>query len=218
MTDFPRFLTLQSTYEKVEIALFVGHTSTHAVHINKKESTETLIPHLQSLINEAQCNLEDLSFIAANTGPAPFTTLRVVIATINGISFASKIPLIGIDGLWALLDQYRQPQTLTIALLDAFNNEVYYAIEQDSEPPLSGYSSIDSLIKTLSLYRDCNLQFIGNGAHLYYDTLTEYFADAVVHKNIPFCSLDSVAQIAFNKWRHKKPTNTILLPHYLKSI
>ncbi len=46
----------------------------------------------------------DLAFIAAHQGPAPFTTLRVCLTTVNGFAFATGMPLIGINGLQELVE------------------------------------------------------------------------------------------------------------------
>ena len=112
----------------------MGESKVQVIKETNKKASSLLVPYIKQILEKNSLKISDLDFICADQGPGAFTSLRVTIATINGISFASKIPLIGIDGLDALnqetlsdvmLKKQGVPEIL-IVLLNAYNNEVYF--------------------------------------------------------------------------------------------
>ena len=125
-----RFLAIQNTYEMIEMALFNEDSIVESITIDKKEATKTIVTVLNALLERNNCPLNSLDFFAVNQGPGPFTTLRVVIATMNGLAFATNIPLVGVDGLDVLCAEEQDASfPITVALLNAFNSDVYYALQ-----------------------------------------------------------------------------------------
>ena len=128
---------------------------------SSKKISKNALPLLEDLLNTHKISLSDLSFIAAHQGPAPFTTLRVCLSLINGIAFARGIPLVGVNGLEALLDDFKQPDHPTILLLNAFSKEVYYGFH-DPKTETSSYGCADaaSYMALLPANIDHNLPFL----------------------------------------------------------
>src|SRR5471030_2525471 len=93
------YLSIQNTYTHVEMALFQDGQLINWVSEDKLRASKHFILLIAGLLQEHQIKFSDLSFVAVNQGPGPFTTLRVVIASVNGLSYATKIPLVGIDAL-----------------------------------------------------------------------------------------------------------------------
>ena len=85
-----------------------------------------LIPMIDTLLKQTAINVSDLAYIAVNIGPAPYNTLRALIATANAIAFAKKIPLVGCNALSLLTEFYTQENFQTVALLQAFSGHVYF--------------------------------------------------------------------------------------------
>src|SRR5687767_3976293 len=112
------FLALQNTYQNVEIALFKDSQILASTTLSKLQASSHSMPAIQELLKTNNLTLKDLSFIGASQGPGPFTTLRVVIATVNGISFSTGIPLIGVDGLDTFLDEQKDSRYPVVALLN----------------------------------------------------------------------------------------------------
>lgn len=213
------FLCLQSTYNAVELALFQHEKQIIFFSLNKEHASAQLIVHIQQILAQQSCALSELDFIVVNQGPAPFTTLRTVIATANGISYASRIPLIGVDGLKAFAQSFKNSKTPLVVLLNAFSNAVYYGItSSESEEIETGYAHIDQLITFL-----CNKDFgskpftcIGNGASMHQECLKKAFEHIHFPHPLPaFCSLDAIADQAISLWQQKR-TSTSLMPLYLK--
>lgn len=216
------YLAIQNTYEEVQIALCVENNIVARIAINKMYASAQCIPALDKLLIEHQLKLSDIAFIVANCGPGPFTTLRVVLATVNGIQMASAIPLIGIDSLDALLQEYGNQECLiACALLNAFNQDVYYATaDARNNTYKKGCQNIDSLLAELAhTYPEQLIQFVGNGALLYQDRITHMFGS---YACLPTpardtCSLDQIQRMGIEAWRQGNYQTTPLSPHYLKS-
>jgi len=233
--NLPLFLAVQNTYKKIELALF---ETTQCIDIrieDKKLASKYFIPLLKKLLNNNKKTLSDVSFIAVNQGPGPFTTLRTIIASVNGLSFATNIPLIGIDGLIALLQEQQNPEYPdNIALLNAFNKDVYFAIQDSTKKDIeTGYNNVFELITDLSerflpvqnfktnvseITPSKTFRFIGNGTELYKDIIEEIFKDkAYIPKIIPHtCSIKQIGLMGLQKWQKKEGLTDQLLPLYLK--
>jgi tRNA threonylcarbamoyladenosine biosynthesis protein TsaB len=69
--------------------------------------TESIIPHIQTVLTDAGVALDDLSAVAIAIGPGAFTGLRLSLVTAKTISLEKNIPLIPISTLAALAYQYR---------------------------------------------------------------------------------------------------------------
>lgn len=212
------FLCIQSTYNEVELTIFKNHRLDIVVSIAKEQASAQLLKTIQEILSSHQLSLKNLDFIAVNQGPAPFTTLRTVIATVNGIQFATHIPLIGVDGLAALVHEHSKPSLPVIALLNAFNKAVYYGFENLSSHEIkSGYAHIDPIIELLhAQYANAPFMCIGNGVELHETLLKEAFPAIIIPSPLPrYCSLHAIAQAAQTLWADKKLA-TNLMPLYLK--
>src|SRR6516225_8628697 len=108
------------TYQTVVIA--VGSLGSYRVReISAREASSLMIPRLQELFEESSLQLSDVSYLASTVGPGPFTTLRTVIATMNGLGFATRIPLIELNALEIFArSAHAESVTHTCVLLNAF--------------------------------------------------------------------------------------------------
>jgi len=214
------FLAIQSTYHDVEVVLYNHELQLEVRLIKKVDASATLIPSLDELFKTHGLKVDDLSFIAVNQGPAPFTTLRVVIASMNGIGFATNIPLIGIDGLKALLAEYYDPSQLPmVALLDAFADDVYYGIRDEKAALVKDCMPISALLpKIESNYPTQHVRFIGNGAALHKETIRFVLCDRAIIQEpiVQTCSVSQVARMGLHEWQKQKGLSKQLLPLYLK--
>jgi len=123
------YIAVQNTYEVFEMALFINNTLHDQVSEDKRHTSKLFVPLLQQLLSKNNISFANISFCAVNCGPGPFSTLRSIIASVNGLHCATEIPLIGIDGLNAtFLEFYDKSYEHTVVLLNAFNDEVYYLI------------------------------------------------------------------------------------------
>ncbi len=216
-----KFLTIHSTYTTVEIALFEDTCKkTHTVLDHKKASQLLMLTIAESLAVQ-DTTLKNLDFIAAHQGPGPFTTLRVVMASVNGLAFATHIPLIGVDGFDALMREYSNSLTgITVLLLQAFSNDVYYAlVDSQKNTVRKGACNSALLLDTLKTdYATEPMYFLGNGASLYRDSIVHLFGErAHIDTSLEQCSLDAVSMLAYEKWKKGGFVASELMPLYFKN-
>ncbi|MCK5633204.1 tRNA (adenosine(37)-N6)-threonylcarbamoyltransferase complex dimerization subunit type 1 TsaB [bacterium] len=231
------FLALQHTYESIEIALFEITNTFESRCIakvveDKKKASKNIVALADKLLQDNNVFFDDLLFFAANQGPGPFTTLRVVIASANGLAFAAQKKLIGIDGLDALLEEGQSNQrsksfdknitNVTVALLNAFSGDVYFGIKEEKNLKAEkGYEEISILLNRLQKkFPNQNIKFIGQGVLLYEKEIKKVFGKyADIPKNfLNHASIKTIGFIALEKWQQQKGLTNQLLPLYLKTM
>ena len=226
------FLSIEGSYSNLEITLFQNQKNIQTLSENNLKASSKLILAIDSILKQNKITLSDLDFIAVNQGPGAFTSLRVVISTVNGISFANKIPLIGIDGLDALslqtlkefdfINSITKP-TMLISLLNAYNNEVYFSVNKIIENELekiipNNYKKIDLFLDEISKqFANKKILFTGNGTILHKGLIQEKFgSNAIFQKNIlQTPSAKQIGIMALQKSDQQKEFK--LKPLYLKS-
>jgi len=215
-----RFISIQNSYQTLELGLFDNATLISIRSTKNQQASREFIPLLQDLLKHNSQSLQELSCMVVNQGPGPFSTLRVVIASVNGINFSTNIPLIGIDGLDSFIMQYSDSSyPYTVVLLNAFNYDVYFALQQPGQPIIKGYKKIDQLLYELAkIIPRQTIRFLGNATRLYEDRIRAQFNN---HVHIPyplplFCSIEQIAHIGLQKWKKKEGIMKNLLPLYLK--
>lgn len=90
-----------------------------------RSHSETLLPLVRELMQEAGIGFAELDAIAFGVGPGAFTGLRVACGAAQGLAVAHDLPLIPIVSLHAMAALTDADQVL--ALLDARMGEVYSA-------------------------------------------------------------------------------------------
>jgi len=215
------FLAIQHTYETVEIGLFENQTILQTIVETKKHASKNIVVLVKTILQDNNISFDDLSFFAANQGPGPFTTLRVVIATINGLAFATCKPIIGIDGLDAFLEEQKNSEyPITVALLNAYSNDVYFGIQNNGQVE-KGYKNIDLFLESLkNKLQNKPIRFIGQAVDLYNEKILKTFGDnTFIPTPTPqTCSIEQIGAYAYNSWGKKKNLSERLLPLYLKSM
>lgn len=90
------------------IYLFIDTTSPEKVHVQcgrlyktaiisrEQQSSRVLLPLIQTVLKKSGMALQTLNGIGVISGPGPFTSLRVGVATANTLGFALGIPVVGV--------------------------------------------------------------------------------------------------------------------------
>ncbi len=197
------YLVLQNNYDVVEIGLLRDSRLIAQQRIAKTEASKLLVPSLDRLLKANGIQLADISAIIANNGPGPFTTLRVVIATVNGMSFATSIPIVGINALDVALSEWRSAEYPTTAILfNAFGNDLYALIEDDKKPLFKGVIAIDQLIEMMQRTGK-TIRFLGNGTALHQELITEQLGKkAFIPAIVSWAHAENKPHI-LNNWKNK---------------
>ncbi len=201
-------LVIHSGYQSVFMGLYDRTKNIDTVSLDKKTVSAFLVPSLLEFLIQHEITFGDLSFIGVHSGPAPFTTLRVGITTANGLAFATKIPLIPVNGLETLSMLYPE----YTVLLNAFCDDVYVG-----KKGAVSCQNIDAFLQQESVLSQ-KITYIGNGAHLHEKKIKDALG-AMTHipADYPYeASLEDIAHAACTKWQAKKDITDQVIPTYLK--
>ena len=131
----PLLLAVESATPALSVALLRGsellHEQSSAV---AGRHAERLLPMIEQLLQHASVRESDVEAFAVSIGPGSFTSLRVGVATVKGLAFATARPAVPVSTLAALAWSYARerrpwPDDLPIAaVLDARRGELYAAL------------------------------------------------------------------------------------------
>lgn len=215
------YIIIHHTYKEIQTALFKNDCLVDSYQQDNHLTSKNLIPMLDALCAHNNITIADVAFIGVNQGPGMFSTLRSIIATINGIHYATKIPLVGVDALHATAQEFYNPTfDLTLTLFNAYNQELYYLLTHGTTLSVSGYGTIkDILLITAQKAGSNTIYCIGDGATLYKKELQQnnsislYIPEPTPH----LCSLSMIGRCALEKYRNNNNNgNSYLFPLHLK--
>lgn len=102
----------------------------------------SLIPTIDTLLEEAGLAIRDVEYLAVGVGPGSFTGLRIGVATARGLAQAAGKPLIGVSSLDILAQSAAIEPTgadLIYPITDAKRGEVYTAVYENDGRRLGEY-------------------------------------------------------------------------------
>jgi tRNA threonylcarbamoyladenosine biosynthesis protein TsaB len=148
---------------------------------------------LLALVAAAGASLADITLLAVGLGPGAFTGLRVGLATIQGLAFASRAPAVGVSAFDALaVAASRTPgPAVTIGVwLDAARGEVFaaryrvaraemYGVEREGEPLVASPASV--IASWRGEGNALPRLWIGSGVMLYESILASAVAPDLLH-------------------------------------
>jgi tRNA threonylcarbamoyl adenosine modification protein YeaZ len=230
----PIFISIQATYAHVHLALFKQNTCIARLSKSETRASSQLVLLIDELLASHNFQVADLNFIVIDKGPGAFTSLRVAIATVNGIAFANHTPLIGIDGLDALVHDVaaqvhsKQIPALSyiLVLLNAYNNDVYYALApfnataQRYEIGLKGCHKIDTVLEQIKKeYAPRDLIGTGNGCAQHYEMMQQILGKDVqiYHHQQATPTAESIGVLGLEKFLSEQTHTYKVEPNYLKS-
>jgi tRNA threonylcarbamoyladenosine biosynthesis protein TsaB len=126
-----RLLALETSTELGSCALWIDGQITEKLCPVGRSHSETLLPLVRELLNDAGLRVADLDAIAFGAGPGAFTGLRVACGAAQGLAVAADLPLVQVTSLETLA--MASGQEKVISLLDARMGEVYAATYQRGE-------------------------------------------------------------------------------------
>jgi tRNA threonylcarbamoyladenosine biosynthesis protein TsaB len=102
-----------------------GQSSSPALRGNH---AEILLPLIQSVLAKSRCRFEDLAGVAVSIGPGSFTGLRIGLATVKGLAYEARLPVVGVSTLLATAACAKKFHGSICSMLDARKREVYAAL------------------------------------------------------------------------------------------
>lgn len=140
MTALPgSLLAIEAATNGLSVALFRGGVCLGLMRAEdgKKPHSETLLPAIARLLEQAEFSLDKVEAFGVTRGPGSFTSLRIALATALGLAFPQGKPVFALSTLETLAfaaGAEAGAGQLVLALLDARKGETYGALYRLNGP------------------------------------------------------------------------------------
>lgn len=127
-----KILSLDTATEACSAALYIDGEITERYQLAPREHTRLILKMAESLLADAGLNMKQLDCLAFGRGPGSFTGVRIATGIVQGLAFATDLPVTPISTL-ASLAQYRLQQDneqQTLAAMDARMGGIYWGCYQ----------------------------------------------------------------------------------------
>lgn len=122
-------LGIDSSAISAGCALVEGGKIVAEQYLNTRHThSETLMPMVSGMLQNAGVVLSDIERIAVTTGPGSFTGLRIGIATVKGLCMGAEKPCVGVSTLEAIAYNFIDVDGIICACMDARCKQVYNAL------------------------------------------------------------------------------------------
>jgi tRNA threonylcarbamoyladenosine biosynthesis protein TsaB len=179
-----------------------------------------LIPSLEFSLKALGMQIAEIDVFGIGIGPGLFTGIRIGMATLKGLAFAEKKPVVGVISLEALAYKFTDTKKIIISLIDAKKEEVYlggYRFNNgelvELVPPC--LLKIADIVPLVNRFPD--RLFIGSGAEKHADFLKNNFSNSSRLYRSNFLASE-IGKIALLQFRRQKYLINLqdLLPFYLR--
>ncbi|QPJ86009.1 tRNA (adenosine(37)-N6)-threonylcarbamoyltransferase complex dimerization subunit type 1 TsaB [Sarcina sp. JB2] len=198
-------LSVDSSYSTATCALIKDDKILAEINLNdKKQHSVILMRLIDSILKEYEIDINDIDAFIISRGPGSFTGLRIGMATLKGLAFASKKPLISVSTLDALAYNSISFQGIICPIMDALRDNIYtclYKNENNNLTPLIKEQclNINELI-TILKEQTLPIIFVGDGVAKHKEFLQENIPNSFFapnHSNFPKAS--SVGELGIKK-------------------
>ncbi len=119
-------LAIETATETVSVALDLNGEVLERYQHAPRQHAELLLPWVEQLLAEAGISFASLDAIAFSRGPGSFTSLRIGIGVVQGLAWASDLPVIPVSSLAATAQTaFNEGINSALVALDARMNEVF---------------------------------------------------------------------------------------------
>lgn len=191
-------------------------------------SSSGLVPAADKILKKNNLKLSDFDLMAVNHGPGAFTSLRVIVVTVNSINFAMGLRVMPVCGLEALMTKVKAKSDLAgqfdyvACLLKAYSGQAFVKIFKADGTPVNDFESaclsFDELEgQVFDRLKGKKVLVAGNGA----SGLSGLKLPEGVVVDPAFEGLEpdaqSVAQLACQKFMDGQEPVSKVIPNYLKA-
>ena len=177
--------------------------------------SRTLMPMIDSVLKNAEIDIDTVDYFACSVGPGSFTGIRIGVAAIKGLCDSLRKKCIPVSTLEGLAYNLLGNRCTAVSVMDARCNQVYcaiFAVDGEKVTRLTEDMAIkiEELKEKLTEYE--NIVFVGDGAKICYEQLgyTKASAGCVFQRG------SSVAFAAEKQGEESAIDGTQLMPVYLR--
>ena len=220
-----KILAIDTATEACSAALYIDGVITEEFQVAPREHTQLILKMIETLLEQSGLKVKQLDALAFGRGPGSFTGVRIATGIVQGLAFASDLPVIPVSTLAALsqhaYDNHKHEHVL--AAIDARMGEIYWACYKKGANNIMSLSSEEcvSSADSVVLTDDETNQWCGAGSGwlAYKEVLTNITGDqlaTVYADELPRSS--SIVKLAADAFQRGEAVEASLaLPVYLRN-
>jgi tRNA threonylcarbamoyladenosine biosynthesis protein TsaB len=183
-----------------------------------------LLEMIHQTISMSGIKLNEIDAFAVTRGPGSFTGLRIGLSCVKGLAYALNKPAASVSSLEILATQASvttsKDRLLICPILDARKKEVYFAgFEHRNNKLVKATPEMVLPPDKLPLHIDGPCLFIGDGAILYKDILTNIFKHTIFFapQQQNYIRAHTLALLAYERFKNNDTDNlSNLVPQYIR--
>lgn len=211
-----KILSVDTSSSICSVAILEDDNAIDEINLNDgKTHSENLMPLLDEILKRNSLDIKDIEMIACCVGPGSFTGIRIGVATIKPIAEVLNIKVASVMSLETLARSIENAETI-VSLIDARNNQVYCGIFDKEYNKKEDYlaDDINEIISILKKYK--KITFVGNGAQLHKELLTNNLENVKFFENNNQSAIN-VGKIGYKKFlENNLCTADTIMPVYLR--
>jgi len=139
-----------------------------------RQHAELILPMVDGLLSEAGIKLQQLDCLAFGRGPGAFTGVRIATGVIQGLAFATDLPVVPVSTLATLAQGVIDKSDYMLSAIDARMGEIYWGLFQVRNKIVAGISD-ESVDKPgqVSVPADKSWFGVGSGWKTYKEILVK---------------------------------------------
>lgn len=183
--------------------------------------SRTLLPMAEDMLRNSELTVQDMDTVAVAAGPGSFTGLRIGVAAVKGLAWASEKPCIPVSTLEAMAWPLACMEGLIVCAMDARRQQIYNAVFLADGGTLTRLRedralSLEDAAADLAKM-DGPMTIVGDGARLCYDFLTgRGTACQLAPGHLRLQSAVGVGLAAYRRWPEGTVSAQDLTPVYLR--
>jgi len=174
-----KLLAIDTATEACSAALLINDDIISRYQFAPRKHAELILPMVDELLAEAGLRLADLDALAFGRGPGAFTGVRIAAGVIQGLAYATNLPVIPISTLAALAQGVDAEHQHIISAIDARMGEIYWGLytRNDAGQIVAASDEVVSKPEDLVIADDVRYFGTGSGWKTYASILTDKLQD-----------------------------------------
>ena len=124
-----KLLALESTAKAASCAVLrVGEVLASSWQATGLTHSRTLLPMVEDMLKNSELSLADMDALAVAAGPGSFTGLRIGMAAVKGLAWASDKPCVPVSTLEAMAWPLAHLEGVIVCAMDARRQQIYNAV------------------------------------------------------------------------------------------
>ena len=203
-----KILAVSTSGKSASVAIYIDGKISEIIDRSGKTHSETIAVITKEILNNNSLSANDIDAFAVDVGPGSFTGVRIGVAFINALAFATGKKIYSVSSLEALMMNCKENKSIC-SLIDARNANGYGALFECGEETIEP----TAVVVEKFLYKiPENTVLVGDGAEKYSDLINNMVKNSTISDDNEL-SAKGVVEYAV---KYKKELLDEVKPMYLK--